>query len=111
MGCKVYSVEMKMIQFREGEMDGSGPVCLCTFPHNWEAGGRPALSPATVQSMAMLGAAVAMVRVNAKAFRNKDHIVLPDALPEWIVKEIERNLPSEPLSRWKRFKKVFERWG
>jgi len=110
MGCKVYSVEGRMIQFREGEMGGSGPVCLCTFPHNWEAGGKH-ISPGTVQSMAMLGAAVAMVRVNAKAFKDKDFILLPDALPEWIVKGIESNLTLEPLSRWKRFKKVFERWG
>ena len=111
MGCKVYSYRNKMIQFREGEMDGSGPVCLCTFPHNWEHAERPSLSPDTVRSMAMLGAAVAMVRTNADAFKGKDFVVLPDDLPEWIIKEIEFNLPNEPLSRWEMFKRIFKkRW-
>jgi len=111
MGCKDYCYREKVIQFREGEMDGSGPVCLCTFPHNWEAGGNPHLSPATIQSMAMLGAAVAMMRTNADAFKGKDFILLPDALPEWIVKGIESNLTLEPLSRWKMFKRIFKkRW-
>jgi len=112
MGCKIYSYRNKLIQIRESEGMVAGsedPVCLCTFPHNWEAGKR--LSPDTVRSMAMLGAAVAMVRTNADAFKDKDFIILPDDLPEWILSEIRFNLPNEYLSRWKQFKRIFKaRW-
>ncbi len=116
MGCKIYSYRDKMIQIREAEgLFGTSedPVCLCTFPHNWECGGEGGkkLSPDTVRSMAMLGATVAMVRTNATAFEKKDFILLPNDLPEWIVKEIRFNLPNEFLSRWEQFKRIFKaRW-
>jgi len=114
MGCKIYSYRDKMIQIREAEgLFGTSedPVCLCTFPHNWETVDDPHLSPDTVRSMAMLGAAVAMIRTSADAFKDKDFVILPNDLPEWIVKEIRFNLPNEPLSRWEMFKRLFKkRW-
>ena len=59
--------------------------CLCNFPYAYDKG----LDIDTVRSLALLGAAVALIR-NSDEIDTKDMVILPDAVPEWIRKEIIR---------------------
>ncbi len=66
-------------------------LCLCTFPHN----DQHELSPSRVQSLALLGAAVALVaRGLIEREPNDQYFSLPDAVPQWIRDEIKRLIPD-----------------
>jgi hypothetical protein len=80
MGCNKYYLEGIDYPVTFSEMnDDIG--CLCTFPHN----NNDALDPETVRSLAYLGAAVVMV-----SREQLDHGYIPNCLPNWIKKEIDR---------------------
>lgn len=83
MGCKSYHLANGVrVRFSEGDDDLG---CLCTFPHN--DGGE--LSGERVRSLAYLGAMVALSREPMTGF-SMSTAYLPNALPEWIRREIDR---------------------
>jgi len=77
MGCDKY---VGGIMFSE-EYDHIG--CLCTFPDN----DGDTLDAERVRSLAYLGAAVVLDQHG-----DLEHPYIPACLPEWIRKEIDRNL-------------------
>ncbi len=52
--------------------------CLCTFPHNYQ--GKP-LSASTVQSLALLGAAIVLAR---REPISREYFMIPADVPQWI---------------------------
>jgi len=78
MGCDYYG----KLHFNENSNVG----CLCTFPHNDRAAGKE-LTADRVRSLAYLGAAVVLEHQG-----ELESPFMPDCLPEWIRKEIDRNL-------------------
>lgn len=71
--------------------------CLCTFPFNYK---KEKLGLGDVESMALLGAAVALYRNSRSSLIKEDWMgdeyVLPDCLPLWVREEIRRNLGDYP---------------
>lgn len=93
MGCKTYRVGSgrgtAYLRFSEGD---DATSCLCTFPHNYEHD--QAIDANTVRSMALLGAAVAMAHHARLPTRGADDVVLPAALPGWVVQAIDAAIPG-----------------
>ena len=83
MGCDSYEGG---IMFSEGD---DTIRCLCTFPHN----DGEVLDAERVRSLAYLGAAVVLHHNG-----DLEHPYLPACLPEWMRREIDRNirLPTMP---------------
>lgn len=70
--------------------------CLCTFPYNYKD---KKLSIGTVESLALLGAALCLYNNNKKDLtkdKYDDEYVLPDCLPQWIRDEIRQNCGDYP---------------
>ena len=86
MSCDLYEYEDIMITFSEMNDDVR---CLCTFPHN----DNKHLDVSRLRSLAMLGAAVAMKRHGKYA--DEEYVYLPESLPKWFLKELDRLLPEE----------------
>ena len=82
MGENVYPVQDydgNWLDIRFSEMDDDYG-CLCTFPYRDER-----LDVEDIRDLALFGAAVRL------AFEGElEHGFLPDAVPEWIRKEIDR---------------------
>jgi hypothetical protein len=87
MGERSYTVSRwdgeNSIQFSESD-DSWG--CLCTFPHNDDS----VLTMNRLRSLALLGAAVILVR--SDYFKKDKDVYLPDDMPVWIVKGIDKLL-------------------
>ena len=84
MGEKIYQIGEYPLQFSEMDDDY---VCLCTFPHNDQG----VLTPDRVRSLALLGAAIVLAHSN-----DLDHPFLPNCVPGWIRKEIDRVMNYVP---------------
>lgn len=86
MGCETYPIE-----WHDGKRWRSGSVafgesavgCLCSFPDSAGA----VLSTEEVRLLAQLGAAVALAKRGDLTDR-----MIPNALPAWIVRDIDRRL-------------------
>ena len=63
--------------------------CLCTFPHNYSMH----LYPDTIQSLALLGAAIVLAKQGELEW--EDYTNIPNSIPSWIVDEIKRIVPVE----------------
>ena len=84
MGCESYYVDGDRDFVHFGESDDLG--CLCTFPRNDD--GR--LNAERVRSLAYLGAAVVLIRRDGGG-----STILPDDLPDWVRREIDRVVGSD----------------
>lgn len=93
MGCDYYYIGTTAIHLSENEDIG----CLCTFPHNYEHDKQ--LDKDLIRSLAYLGASVVLARRNQKFNKNLPDITsytfIPECLPDWIKKEIDKHLILE----------------
>ncbi len=90
MGCDYYHIDesgMIMAHFSE---DGNSD-CLCTFPHN----DQERMSPGRVRAMALLGAAVVLLKQGQLSPTEDGYVFLPDMLPDWVVDGINRLVPED----------------
>mgnify|MGYP003394357638 CR=1 FL=1 len=83
MGEQVYDAEGMQIQF--SDMDENW-WCLCTS-FGWREADEK-LCPEEIRSLALLGVAVRLAHDG-----KLEHGILPEAVPEWIRKEIRRLIP------------------
>lgn len=78
------------------ETEDSEYSCLCTFPHNYEVGGKK-LNKWIAASLALLGAGIAISANKPSSMNNlgnefSDTYYLPDCIPRWIRDELDRVL-------------------
>jgi len=82
MGCDKYYLQNREYPVTFNEMN-EDVGCLCTFPHN----DGETLDKERIRSLAYLGPAIVLV-----ANEQLEHGFIPHCLPDWIKKEIDRNL-------------------
>jgi hypothetical protein len=94
MGCKSHYIAGPggpvQVMFSEGDDD---TPCLCTFGTDGRS-----ISPSHVRSMALLGAAAALIRKGRLAAETNGLVVLPAGLPEWLVQRIDRVVGVRPTA-------------
>jgi len=86
MGCDYYNFNDIGIHFS----DNSDVSCLCTFPHNYEHNHK--LDREIIKSLAMLGAAIALIYHDEENKYKSKYFFLPHGLPEWIEEELNKFL-------------------
>lgn len=84
MGCKKFRYASEVIMIDGFDDDVS---CLCTFHGTYPYH----IDPSTARSLAMLGAAVCLIR---NGEMSDGPFVLPQDLPDWIVEELDHLLPN-----------------
>lgn len=82
--CEKYVIKNRLVSFSQDSKYDD--LCLCHFPHDYF--GR--MDKETVRSLALLGAVVVLIHRDEN-FNNKYELV-PEDLPKWISREIDRRL-------------------
>lgn len=105
MGCAYYGADVEQqpgkwgrcsVHFNESSEE---VCCLCTFPHN----DGDTLGVERVRALAYLGAMIALLHqgevsapLTQTGHGRREVAHIPDDLPEWIRREIDRHLKEKP---------------